>query len=80
MTTSAKASLYAVIEQLSELECQQVLEYVRHLPTTIPPNLKSLVDDPTFRIPSTGFAAFQVVQPIQGEGIPDSQLLQEERR
>jgi hypothetical protein len=80
MSLSTKESLHQIIEQLSETECQQVLSYVRHLPTVIPSSLKPLVNDPTFKIPTSGFAPFQAVQAISGEGVLASQLLLEDRR
>lgn len=80
MNSSVKESLQNTIAQLSESECQQVLEFVQYLQQGIPSTLKHLISDPTFHIPSKGFGAFQFLEPLQGEGIAASKLLVEDRR
>lgn len=80
MSPSVKESLHRVIEQLSEAECQQVLDYVQHLPSALPSGLQPLINDPTFKLPTLGFAPFQSVQPITAEGTPASHWLVEDRR
>jgi len=77
---TSKESLHNAIEQLSEEECRQLLEFVQYLQQTIPATLKQLINDATFNIPSKGFGTFQVVEPVQGEGISASRLLVEDRR
>ncbi len=80
MTTSVKESLRNTIETLSEEECRQLIEFIQYIQQTIPLSLKRLLNDPTFNIPSKGFGTFQVIEPLQGEGIAASKLLVEDRR
>ncbi len=80
MEKSVKESLHKTIETLSEEDCRQLLEFIQYLQQTIPSSLKTLLKDPTFNIPSKGFGTFEVIEPIQGEGIAASKLLLEDRR
>ena len=42
--------------------------------------LERLAKNPLFSLPPDGFKPFKKIEPIQGEGIPASQLLIEDRR
>lgn len=80
--SSVKESLHDTIEDLSDEEARQVLEYLQRLQKKGKGSLtlKRLLKDPTFRIPSEGTGPFQVVEPIQGKGIVASRLLIGDRR
>ncbi len=79
--SSAKELLYSTIEQLSDEEARQLLEFAQRLQkkSDIPLVLRRLASDLTFRIPSKVLGNFRVVEPILGKGIAASRLLVEER-
>jgi len=78
---SLKESLHRAIELLGDEEAHELLDMVQHLRKgpVIPPSRRGLASDPIFSIPTAG-AAFRIVQPIDGRGIPASRLLVENRR
>ena len=80
--TSVKQSLYETIEELNEEEALQILEFIRRFQRKkrASQTLERLVDDPAFQVPSEVKKGFLPVEPVQGKGIPASQLLVEERR
>lgn len=77
-----KESLHHTVEQLNDEEAQQVLAFARQLKKEgeISPTLKRLASDPAFEVPSEEGGVFRRIQPIQGKGIPASELLVEDRR
>ena len=80
--STIKESLQDTIARLSDEEARQVFEFAQHLRKTgtASPTIERLAGDPAFEIPSEEAGAFRVVQPIQGKGVPASELLVEERR
>ena len=80
--SAIKESLQSAIDRLNDEEARQVLEFAQHLRNegAPSPTIKRLAGDPAFEIPSEEAGVFRVVQPIQGKGIPASELLVEERR
>ena len=80
--SSIKELLHNTIEQLSDEETRQLLEFAQCLrrKDSFSLSLKRLADDPAFEVPLEASGAFRVVEPIQGKGIAASKLLVEERR
>ena len=80
--SSVKQSLRETIEQLSDEESRQVLEFAQSLrkknDTSL--TLKRLASDPCFKIPSEKAKGFHIVKPMRGKGIAASRLLVENRR
>jgi hypothetical protein len=80
--SAVKESLQQMIEQMSDAEARQLLEFARqlqHRPDTSL-TLKRLATDPAFKAPGNGVRAFRIIEPIQGKGIPASKLLVDNRR
>lgn len=77
---SVKELLHNTIEQLSDEEARQFLEFAQRLQrkSDVSLTLRRLANDPAFKIPPEGAGAFRVVEPIQGKGIPASRLLMDE--
>ena len=77
-----KESLHHTVEQLNDEEAQQVLAFAQQLKAReeISPTLKRLASDPAFEVPSEERSVFRQIKPIQGKGIPASELLVEDRR
>jgi hypothetical protein len=77
-----KDVLRHLIEQMSDTEARQLLEFAQHLQhrPDDPLTLKRLATDPAFQVPGNGVMAFRIVEPIQGKGIPASKLLVDNRR
>ena len=82
MGTSIKESLYTVIEQLSDEEAREILEYTAQLKEKREDTgiLKRLEGDPAFRIPASDSGPFPKVKPVKGKGIPASKLLVRDRK
>ncbi len=77
-----KESLYRAIESLSDEEARQILELAQRLhgkEHSSPPQ-ERLPDNPTLKVSRERPLMFRVVEPIQGQGVPASQLLVEDRR
>ena len=79
---SVKESLLYMIEQMSDEEVRQVLEFAHHLQQRrgVSLTLKRLATDPVFKVPGSGVGGFHVVEPIYGKGIAASRLLVDDRR
>ena len=79
---SVKESLQHMIEQMSDEEARQLLEFVHHLQQRrgVSLTLKHLASDQIFKIPGSGVGDFHVVEPIHGKGIAASKLLVDDRR
>jgi hypothetical protein len=79
---AVKELLWHMIEQMSDTEARQLLEFAQHLQrrSDDSPTLKRLATDPTFKLPGDGVMAFRIVEAIQGKGIPASKLLVDNRR
>jgi hypothetical protein len=77
-----KELLRHMIEQMSDTEACQLLEFAQHLQHRRDDSLtlKRLATDPVFKVPGNGARAFRIVEPIQGKGIPASKLLMDNRR
>jgi len=73
---SVKEILHDAIESLNDDEARLLLEYTKSLKeqkdTSL--TLAVLADDPTFDIPSEINKPFPIVNPIQCDGIPASEL------
>jgi len=80
--SSIKESLHNTIDQLSDEEAHQLLEFAQCLRRNngASPTLRRLTSDPAFKLPSEVHGVFRVVEPIQGKGIAASRLLVKERR
>lgn len=80
--SSVKEALHTKIESLSEKEARQVMKIVRGLKNKKETSLtlKTLAVDPAFRMPSKRTKPFRAVRPIQGKGIPASEVLVKDRR
>jgi hypothetical protein len=79
---AVKALLRQMIEQMSDTEARQLLEFAQHLQHRRDDSLtlKRLATDLAFKVPGKGVRAFRIVEPIQGKGIPASKLLVDNRR
>jgi hypothetical protein len=79
---AVKELLWQMIEQMSDAEARQLLEFAQHLQPRRADLLtwKRLATDPTFKLPGDGVMAFRIVEAIQGKGIPASKLLVDNRR
>jgi hypothetical protein len=79
---AAKELLWHMIEQMSDAEARQLLEFAQHLQRRHDDSLtlKRLATDPAFKLPENGVMAFRIVEPIQGKGMPASKLLVDDRR
>lgn len=78
--SAVKESLRETIELLSEEEALQTLEFAQRLrDSSISDSFRRLASDPTFKIPTRGVSKRRG-NPMEGKGIPASQLLVEERR
>jgi hypothetical protein len=79
---AVKELLWHLIEQMSDTEARQLLEFVQHLQHRRDDSLtlKRLAPDPAFKVPGNGVRAFRIVEPIQGKRIPASKLLVDDRR
>jgi hypothetical protein len=79
---SVKELLQHMIEQMSDAEAHQLLEFAQHLQHRRDDSLtlKRLATDPVFKVPESGASAFQVVVPIHGKGMAASRLLVDDRR
>ena len=79
---AVKESLRQMIEQMSDAEARQLLEFAQHLQhrRDDSPTLKRLATDPAFKVPASGARDFHIVTPIHGRGIAASRLLVDDRR
>jgi hypothetical protein len=79
---SAKEALHQTVEMLSDEEAGQVLELAQRMRRGKPDSqtLRQLARDPAFHVPRKGASTFRVVKPVEGEGIPASRLLGQDRR
>ena len=79
---SVKEALHTTIESLSEREARQVMKIVRVLKSKKETSmtLKTLAVDTAFRMPEKRVKPFRDIRPIQGKGIPASELLVKDRR
>jgi hypothetical protein len=79
---SVKESLQQMIEQMSDEEARQMLEFAHRLQQRhdVSLTLKRLATDPVFEVPGSEVGAFHVVEPIRGKGIAASRLLVDDRR
>jgi hypothetical protein len=79
---SVKELLRHMVEQMSDKEAGQMLEFAQRLQQRRDDSLtlKRLVTDPAFKVPGSEVGAFRVVEPIQGKGIAASRLLVDDRR
>ena len=79
---AVKESLRQMIEQMSDAEARQLLEFAQPLQHRRDDSLilKRLATDPAFKMPGNGVRAFRIVEPIQGKGTPASKLLVDNRR
>ena len=77
-----KESLRHIIEQMSDEEAHQMLEFAHHLQQKrdVSLTLKRLASDPVFKVPGSDVRTFHVVEPIYGKGIAASRLLVDDRR
>jgi hypothetical protein len=73
-----KETLLNTIQQLTDEEANQTLEFIKHLGEKNA-TLKRLANDPAFRLPAKT-PSFKTVEPIKGKGIPASELLIRDRR
>ena len=79
---AVKESLRHMIEQMSDAEARQLLEFAQHLQHRRDDSLtlKRLATDPAFKVPTSGARDFPIVTPIHGRGIAASRLLVDDRR
>jgi hypothetical protein len=79
---SVKELLQHMIEQMSDAEAHQLLEFAQHLQHRRDDSLtlKRLAADPAFKVPGSGARDFYVVAPIHGKGMAASRLLVDDRR
>ncbi len=79
---SAKEMLYERIRDLTEEEAQQVLDESFSVKKLDPKQAlwERLSKISGIRVPKGGFKPFRHVEPLEGEGIPASQMLLEDRR
>jgi hypothetical protein len=82
MGTSLKESLRDVIDQLTDEEAREILEYTDHLRMKREREkiLKQLEGNPAFTLPAKDIGPFPEVKAVKGKGIPASELLSRERR
>lgn len=80
--SSVKGMLHDEIEQLTEEEARQVMSFTNLMKAkkAISATLQRLATDVSFRIPDEASKGFRVVEPIEGKGLPASELLVESRR
>ena len=80
--SSALETLRETVASLSEAEAAKALEYIQRLRGGPPSGewIDVLARDPTIRVPDEPFARLPPVEPVQGAGIPASELLIRERR
>lgn len=80
--TPIKESLYHTIDALNDKEAEQVLAFAQRLQDKghISPTIQRLANDPAFNLPSEAPNTFRAILPIQGEGIPASELLLKDRQ
>jgi len=76
-----KELLHSTIELLGDEEARQTLAFAQRLRTrnVTSLTLKRLARDPAFNVPCKR-PTFRAVEPIEGKGLPASNLLVEERR
>ena len=79
---SAKEALHQTVEMLSDEEARQVLELAQRMRRgkRDSQTLRQLARDPAFHVPRKGASTFRVVKPVEGEGLPASRLLGQDRR
>jgi hypothetical protein len=79
---TVKELLWQMIDQMSDAEARQLLEFAQHLQHRREASLtlKRLATDPAFKAPGNGVMTFRIVAPIQGKGIAASKLLVDNRR
>jgi hypothetical protein len=79
---SDKELLRHMIEQMSDAEVHQLVEFAQHLQHRRDDSLtlKRLATDPAFKVPGNRGGAFRTVEPIEGKGIAASKLLVDNRR
>jgi len=80
--SSAREALRETVECLSETEAAKALEYIQRLRgRALDRELGNLLaGDPAIHVPDEPFAALPLIEPVQGVGIPASQLLVRDRR
>ncbi len=79
---SLKEALRETIEQLTEDEARQILEFLYALQKRngITPTLAYLARHPALTLPRDGFKTFRRVEPVPARGLAASRLLIEDRR
>ena len=82
MMSQVKQSLYETLEQLDDEQARLILAFATNLQKQGKRSLtlERLAQGPTFQVPAQDPPVFPVVEPVQGDGIPASRLLIEDRR
>jgi len=80
--SSVKELLHNTIESMDDEDAIELLNFARRLKEKKDIWLVSerLTNNPNFKIPSDKSKGFKTIVPIQGKGIPASELLIKERR
>ena len=80
--SSALEMLRETVSSLSEAEAAKALEYIQRLRGGARNRelVNLLGDDPAIRVPVEPFAPLPPVEPVEGAGIPASELLIRNRR
>jgi hypothetical protein len=79
---AVKELLWQMIEQMSDAEARQLLEFAQHLQHRREASLtlKRLATDPAFKAPGMELGPSISLSLFQGKGIPASKLLVDNRR
>jgi hypothetical protein len=79
---SVKESLHRTLDMISDEDALRVLTFIeqmrRHPRRSL--KLKRLAGDPMFKVPPRKLEHFANVDPVEGQGVPASQMLLEDRR
>jgi hypothetical protein len=82
MMSSIKQSLYETLERLDDDQARLLLALAKSLEQQDSTSslLRRLARHPAIKVPDDETFAFPAVEPIEGNGIPASKLLIEDRR